>query len=126
MVEQRMYPDIIVIAKSYYKDQAFPELSPTQLLSAHWITIIVPCIHASFAPVEKFLCVQKAVPVIALSIGNVHINEEFTVCFVRENDADYQSDQLRSYFDTNCGSAAFGILRGKLSHSLYKTTTSSL
>ena len=46
----------------------------------------------------------------------MHISEKFTVCFVRESDADYQSalsHQLRSYFNTNCDSAAFVILYRK-------------
>ena len=46
----------------------------------------------------------------------MHVSEEFIVCFVRESDADYQSalsNQLRSYFDTNCDSAAIVILHGK-------------
>ena len=66
--------------------------------------------YDSSVPVGKLLGIVEAVPFVALSIGDVHISEEMTVCFVREDDADDQSalsHQLRSYFDTNCDSAAF-------------------
>ena len=112
----------LLIAKSYYMNQALLELKPNQPLSGHWITIIVSgilggnSVYDSSVPGGKLLGVLEAVPFVALSIGDVHISEELTVCFVREDDANDQSalsHQLRSYFDTNCDSAAFVILDGK-------------
>lgn len=103
-------------------NQALLELNPNQPLSGHWITIIVSCIlggnsvYNSSAPVGKFLSVLEAVPIVAISIGDVHIIEELTVCFVRESDADdhrpYHTSS-EANFDTNCDSAAFVILHGK-------------
>ena len=62
----------LLIAKSYYMNQALLELNPTQPLSGHWITIIVSRIlggnstYDSSVPVGKFLGVQEAALVMCI------------------------------------------------------------
>lgn len=112
----------LLLAKTYLMNKNLLQLYPAQPLSGHWNTVMVSCIlggnnvYDSCIPHGRFLGILEAIPFVACSIGEIDLNEELTVCFTKEDDADNSSalsHHLTSYFDTSNNSAAFVIINGK-------------
>ena len=100
----------LLLAKAYLMNRDLLQLYPEQPLSGHWNTVMVSCIlggnnvYDSCIPHGRFLGVLEAIPFVACSIGEVDLNEELTVCFTKEDDADDSSalsHHLTSYFATS-------------------------
>ena len=112
----------LLLAKAYLMNKNLLQLYSAQPLSGHWNTVMVSCIfggnnvYDSCIPHGRFLGILEAIPFVTCSIGEVDLNEELTVCFTTEDDADNSSalsHHLTSYFDTSNNSAAFVIINGK-------------
>ena len=113
---------LIALLLAYLVNKNLLQLYPEQPLSGHWNTVMVSCIpggndvYDSCIHHGQFLGILEAIPFIACSIGEVDLNEQLTICFTKDNDADDSSalsHHLSSYFDTRKNSAAFVIINGK-------------
>ena len=112
----------LLLAKTYLMNKNLLQLYSAQSLSGHWNTVMVSCIlggnnvYDSCIPHGRFPGILEAIPFVACSIGEVDLNEELTVCFAKEDDADNSSalsHHLTSYFDSSNNSAAFVIINDK-------------
>ena len=87
----------LLLAKAYLMNRGVLQLYPEQPLSGHWNTVMVSCIlggnnvYGSCISHGRFLGILEAILFVACSIGEVDLNEELTVCFTKEDDADDSS-----------------------------------